>query len=103
MLFKGKSAIKDEISIDQTQIKQTQCTKCLGVQIDDKITWKSHIIYTSKKVARGSGILCKARRVFNKEQLKNLYFTFINPYLIYCVHVWGNSAKTQKLKNRNCE
>ena len=48
MLFKGKRAIKDEISIkiDQTQIKQTQCTKLLGVQIDDNITWKNHIIYT---------------------------------------------------------
>ena len=54
MLFKGRRAIKDEISIkiDQTQIKQTQCTQFLGVQIDDKITWKNHIIYTSKKVAR---------------------------------------------------
>ena len=107
MLFKGKRAIKDEISIkiDQTQIKQTQCTKFLGAQIDDKITWKNHIIYTSKKVARGLGILCKARRVLDKETLKNLYFTFIYPYLIYCVHVWGNSAKThldhlQKLQKK---
>ena len=48
MLFKGKRAIKDKISIkiDQAQIKQTQCTKFLGVQIDDKIIWKNHIIYT---------------------------------------------------------
>ena len=40
MLFKGKGAIKDGISIkiDQTQIKQTQCTTSLGVQIDGKIT-----------------------------------------------------------------
>ena len=48
MLFKGKRAIKYEISIkiDQAQTKQTQCTIFLGVQIDDKITWKNHIIYT---------------------------------------------------------
>ena len=58
-----------------------------------------------KKVARGLGILCKARRVLDKETLKNLYFTFIYPYLTYCVHVWGNSAKThldhlQKLQKK---
>ena len=107
MLFKGKRAIKDEISIkiDQTQIKQTQCTKFLGVQIDDKITWKNHIIHTSKKDARGLGILCKARRVLDKETWKNLYFTFIYLFLIYCVHVWGNYAKThldhlQKLQQK---
>ena len=105
MLFKGKRKIKDEINIkiDHTQIKQTQCTKFLGVQIDDKITWKNHIIYISKKVARGLGILYKIRR--DKETLRNLYFTFIYPYLTYCVHVWGNSAKTylahlQKLQKK---
>ena len=48
MLYQGNKAIKDEVSIkiDQTQIKQTQCTQLLGVKIDDKITWKNHIIYT---------------------------------------------------------
>ena len=47
MLFKGWRKIKDEINIkiDHTEIKQTQCIKSLGVQIDDKITWKNHIIY----------------------------------------------------------
>ena len=106
MSFKGKRAIKDEMSIkiDQTQVKQTQCTTFLVVQID-KITWKNHIIYTSKKFARGLGVFCKARRVLDKETLKKLYFTFIYPYLIYCVHVWGNSAKThlghlQKLQKK---
>ena len=33
------------IKIDNTQIKQTQCTKLVGLQID-KITWKNHIVYT---------------------------------------------------------
>ena len=107
MLFKGKGKIKDEINIkiDHTQIKQTQCTKFLGVQIDDKITWKNHIMYISRKVARGFGILWKIRRVLDKEALRNLYFSFIYPYLTYCVHVWGNSAKTylahlQKLQKK---
>ena len=56
-------------------------------------------------MARGLGILCKIRRVLEKEILRNLYFTFIYPYLTYCVHVWGNSAKTylahlQKLQKK---
>ena len=45
------------------------------------------------------------RRVLDKETLRNLYFSFIYPYLTYCVHVWGNSAKTylahlQKLQKK---
>ena len=52
MLFKEGRTINDEISIkiDHTQIKQIQCTKFVGVQIDDKITWTNHIIYTSKRL-----------------------------------------------------
>ena len=30
----------------------------------------------------------------DKATLKNLYFTFVYPYLIYCVEVWGNGCDT---------
>ena len=30
----------------------------------------------------------------DKATLKNLYFTFVYPYLIYCVEVWGNACDT---------
>ena len=30
----------------------------------------------------------------NKKNLTNLYHTFIFPYLIYCVEVWGSACKT---------
>ena len=62
-------------------------------------------IYISKKAARGLGILCKMRRVLDKETLRNLYFSFIYPYITNCVHVWGKSAKAylahlQKLQKK---
>ena len=30
----------------------------------------------------------------DKTTLKNLYFTFVYPYLIYCAEVWGNAYDT---------
>ena len=30
----------------------------------------------------------------DKATLKNLYFTFVYPYLIYCFEVWGNDCDT---------
>ena len=40
------------------------------------------------------GILIKIRPYLDKVTLRNLYFTFVYPYLIYCVEVWGNACDT---------
>lgn len=37
---------------------------------------------------------CKARKFLNRESLRSLYYSFIYPYLSYCIIVWG--ATTQK-------
>ena len=34
----------------------------------------------------------KARRYLNKGSVKNLYDTYIYPYFIYCIEVWGSAA-----------
>ena len=53
-----------------------------------------HIDYVSGKIARGIGILIKARKVLSNNCMTNLYYAFIYPYLIYCNHIWGNTYKT---------
>ena len=34
----------------------------------------------------------KARRFLNKKSLLSLYHSYIYPYLIYCIEVWGCAA-----------
>ena len=34
----------------------------------------------------------KCRNYFDKETMRNLYFSFIYPYLTYCVEIWGNAC-----------
>ena len=62
--------------------------------IDNKLSWKDHITYISGKIARGIGIILKARKYLLKESLISLYYSFIYPYMIYCNHVWGLACKT---------
>ena len=38
--------------------------------------------------------MIKIRQYLDKVTLRNLYFTFVYPYLIYCVEVWGNACDT---------
>ena len=101
MIFSSKnSAIpKIELKIDGHKIEQTFTTKFLGVIIDSQLSWISHINYICGKIAKGIGIILKARKLFDRETLITLYYSFIYPYLQYCNHVWGNTYITylQKL------
>ena len=95
-----------DLRIDNEHICQTKLSKFLGVYIDCKLNWKTHINYVSGKIARGIGILVKARQIFNDECLKKLYYAFVYLYLDYCNHIWGNTYKTslsnlQILQNRS--
>ena len=62
--------------------------KNLGVILDSEMSWIQHIAYVKNKVAKGIGIMFKARTYLDRRSLINLY-----PYLIYCVESWGNAAK----------
>ena len=83
-----------EIKINNSNILEVDNTKFLGVIIDSKLTWKDHITYVTNKIDKNIGVLIKCRKVFNEKTLITLYYSFIYPYLSYCIHVWGSTFKT---------
>ena len=77
----------------------------MGVIFDDNLDWSNHISYINSKIAKGVGIICRAKKYFTTTALINLYNAFIFPYLIYCVEVWGNALSIHlkpllKLQNK---
>ena len=52
-----------QLSIDGQTISQVNETKFLGVIIDDRMTFKSHINHIAGKMSKGVGIICKARKL----------------------------------------
>ena len=90
-----KTTTKDlHINVNNIAIDRVSYTKFLGVQIDDKLGWKPHIEYIRKKLSKSVGLLKKARQYLPKDTLRSLYFTFVYPYLTYCIHVWGKTFPT---------
>ena len=95
MLFSTKLSVPEfGIFINGQPIERVKETKFLGVLIDDKLTWKPHINILKKKISRSIGILCKARTVLNEATLLNLYYSFIYPYYLYGIEVWGAAYRT---------
>ena len=70
----------------------TRSTIFLGVIIDNKLKWTDHITYIRKKISNAIGIIDRARTFLDKITFKNLYHSFVFPYLIYCTEIWGNSG-----------
>ena len=91
---KNKSRPGIALQIDGEAIAEVNKSKFLGVVIDNKLSWKDHISFVCRKVARGIGVIIKARKVLYNESLKCLYYSFIYPYMIYCNQVWGSACKT---------
>jgi len=95
ILFSLKKVTNSSIvlKIDSFEIAQVNLVKFLGVIIDSKLTWKSHIDYICTKIAKAIAILNKVKKIFHLPTLISLYYTFVYPYIFYCNIIWGIAAK----------
>ena len=94
MIFRSRKSIplpKVDIKINEISIQEVIKTKFLGVILDNKLTWKQHITHTSNKASKSIGILQKAKKSLNHSTLITLYYSFIYPYLSYCIVIWGGT------------
>ena len=97
MIFKPKRKklnVQKDIIINGCKINEVKHTKFLGVIIDSELSWKNHVDFVCSKIAKNIGIMTKARSVFSKDTLLSLYYSFIYPYINYCIHVWGSTFHT---------
>ena len=96
MLFTRKRTdVHDiDIEINNITISRVKNVKFLGVILDEKISWKDHINYISKKISKCIAIMFKLKNIVSKDTLKSLYYTLAYPYFTYCNVVWGNTFKT---------
>ena len=99
MIF-GNRNKNDEIQleIDEVRIERVYEIKFLGVIIDHRLSWKPHTKYLCSKLARTVGILGKVRHILDRKPLHTLYNSLVDPYLAYCVEVWGNTYKSTLTK-----
>ncbi len=56
----------------------------LGVVIDHKLCWKSHINHVKTKMSKSIAILNRTKHILNEKTLYILYCALIVPYITYC-------------------
>ena len=98
-------AVSPTVTIYDNQVSQVTTAKSLGVTIDNKLDWRSHIDKLTKKVASGTGAIKRIRHLVPQATLLLIYQALIQPHFDYFNFVWGNCGitlqnKVQKLQNR---
>ena len=93
------------LSIDGLVLNRTSEAKCLGVMIDNNLTWRYHIENIKKKISCNLGILKKIKHILSQNYLKIIYKSIVEPYFNYCCLVWDGfdevlADKLQKMQNR---
>ena len=72
--------------------------KCLGVDLDHKLTFHTYIEEICKKICSGIGVLRGIRLFVPQGSLVTLYKSLIQPYFDYCSPLWDTCDKTLRSK-----
>lgn len=71
-------------AINDVQVNQVTTAKSLGVIIDDKLHWNSHIEKLTKKAVSGIGAIKRERHLVPQRTLHLMYQALIQPHFDYC-------------------
>ena len=93
-------------SIHIQNIERKKQIKYLGVYIDQNLNWEPEIQHINNKLGKNIGIINKLRYYVDLHTLRQMYFSFIYPYLTYGITSWGSACKTRlhkiKTKQNKC-
>ena len=92
------------LCIDVIAQKQEIVIEFLVVFFDENGTWKTHINIISIKIFKSTGIFYRWRLMIRKEQLNQLYLSFVDSYLNFANFALESTWKANcRLELSNCQ
>ena len=80
------------LAVKDNYLEECDSYKYLGIFIDKKLSWHTHIQYVTKKVLKACGAMAKLRHCVCIETLKNVYYSLVYSYVRYGLMIWGKSS-----------
>ena len=71
---------------------------CLGVNLDENLSWASHIEMICKKASSGIGVIKRIKPFVPMHTLEFIYKSLVQPYFDYCSPLWDTCGKLLKDK-----
>ena len=93
--FRNLNLTDLSINLNNHMLENFDHAKFLGVMIDRKLNYTEHIDFISNKISKSIGIIFKLSSLkIPSSVLKQLYHSFVSPYLNYCISCYGNTYPT---------
>ena len=87
------------IRFGNTPLEEVERIKFLGVIIDNKLNWNTHIKQVKNKVRSSIASLYRMSKVIPKKLKTSVYNAVINAQLSYGISVWGANNDTNRLEH----
>ena len=94
MDLNNRASLALDLKIGSQDLPKAYETKILGVVIDNRLSFKSHIDNTCNKVRQRIGVLKKTRHCLPVPALNLVYRSIIQPIIDYGITVYGFTYKT---------
>ena len=102
-LTKSSKDIQLYLTYDNTQILNIEDTKFLGLMINNRLSWQSHIDLIIPKLNTATYMIRSVKQLLNRETLMNVYFSLVHSILssgIIFLGLWNHSKTIFKIKKR---
>ena len=84
-IFSHKSNKTDHpvVYFNEAPVTKASCQKHLGMHLDEKLNFNTHIKEKIAKANNGIGIICKLAHLLPRESLIAGYKSFVRPHIAY--------------------
>ena len=93
------------VTLLNTELATVDSLKLLGINIDNNLSWQTHIDIVQKRLVSLIGLMYRIRMFLDEKNMILFYHAHFLPVIDYCINIWGHAAevhikKIQVLQNR---
>ena len=89
------------VKLNGIDLPRTNCAKLLGVWLDDKLKWDTHVNKLIHKLKSGLGMMRRSKNFLTPKAKRLLYFGQIHSNLSYALSIWGTMLQRSLIKKLN--
>ena len=91
--YKNNGIGELNLRISNDNIEHVNEFNFLGLHLNSKLNWDTHINIIEKRISRAVGIIKKLQLIFPKTILLSIYNALILPNINYCLYRGGQVSK----------
>uniref|UniRef100_A0A1B6M3N2 Reverse transcriptase domain-containing protein n=1 Tax=Graphocephala atropunctata TaxID=36148 RepID=A0A1B6M3N2_9HEMI len=85
--------LSPNIFLDDKKLDQVECTKFLGLLIDEHLSWDKHIDHVVNRMSSGLYAMRQLYKICNSKTLLTIYYSLVHSHLAYGISLYGATKK----------